>query len=327
MYRFLIDVDELARLARIRHQLPAADADALALRGRAPSSRFDVLSSTPASSSGPRDQAGRRLDALTTKVGDGCGLGSRVRLFDCRALLGDPEAGRRAYDEGHIPGALHADLDRDLAGSPGSGGRHPLPDRFALAERFAAWGVNAGDQMVFYDDAGGAFAARGWWLARWCGHEAAALLDGGLAAWTGELTHRVDGPDRGDFTLRPPLTQTVTAAEIVRGGDRYCLIDARTQRRFEGVEEPIDRVAGHIPGAKCRPFQENLDALGHFRDATALRERFAGLDNNPVCYCGSGVTAAHNVLAMRLAGFDEPMLYPGSWSEWIADPSRPVATT
>ncbi|MCY4566299.1 MAG: sulfurtransferase [Gammaproteobacteria bacterium] len=252
-------------------------------------------------------------------------LGSTARLFDCRTVLGDPEAGRRAYDEGHIPGALHADLDRHLAGSPGSGGRHPLPERSALAGRFAAWGVNSGDQMVFYDDAGGAFAARGWWLARWCGHETVAILDGGLAAWPGDLTTRVEVPGRGNFALRPPLTRTVTAAEIGRDGDRFSLIDARTRRRFDGIEEPIDRVAGHIPGAHCRPFQENLDASGRFRDAAELRGRFAGLENNPVCYCGSGLTAAHNVLAMRLAGFDEPALYPGSWSEWIADPARPVA--
>ena len=252
-------------------------------------------------------------------------LHSEVRLFDCRAVLGDPDAGRCAYERGHIPDAMHADLDRDLAATPGSRGRHPLPERPAMAERFAAWGVNAGDQMVFYDDAGGAFAARGWWLARWCGHEAAAVLDGGLAAWPGVLTTRVESPERGDFALRPPLTRTVAAEEISRGGHRLSLIDARTRRRFDGLEEPIDRVAGHIPGARCRPFQENLDAHGRFRAASELRERFAGLGDNPVCYCGSGVTAAHNVLAIRLAGFDEPALYPGSWSEWVADPERPIA--
>ena len=252
-------------------------------------------------------------------------LGSGVRLFDCRAVLGDPAGGRRAYDAGHIPGALHADLDRDLAAAPGSAGRHPLPERFAMAERFAAWGVDSGDQMVFYDDAGGAFAARGWWLARWCGHEAAAVLDGGLGAWPGELTTCLTVPDRGDFRLRPPLTRTVAVAEIEGRPGEFSLIDARTKRRFDGLEEPIDPVAGHIPGARCRPFQENLDANGRFRPASELRQRFAGLEDNPVCYCGSGVTAAHNVLAMRLAGFDEPALYPGSWSEWIADPERPIS--
>ena len=252
-------------------------------------------------------------------------MGSGVRLFDCRAVLGDAAGGRRAYGEGHIAGALHADLDRDLAAVPGTGGRHPLPERSAMAERFAAWGVNAGDQLVFYDDAGGAFAARGWWLARWCGHAASAVLDGGLAAWPGELTTRVAMPYPGNFPLRPPLTRTVTVEEIQRGGDGISLIDARTRRRFDGLEEPIDRVAGHIPGAHCRPFQENLDTHGRFKPASELRERFAGLADSAVCYCGSGVTAAHNVLAMRLAGFAEPALYPGSWSEWIADPERPIA--
>ena len=165
----------------------------------------------------------------------------------------------------------------------------------------------------------------GWWLARWCGHETAAILDGGLAAWPGKLTTRIESPGRGDFALRPPLTRTVAVEEISRGDRRFSLIDARTRRRFDGLEEPIDPVAGHIPGAHCRSFEENLDARGRFRAASELRERFAGLEDNPVCYCGSGVTAAHNVLAMRLAGFDEPALYPGSWSEWIADPERPIA--
>lgn len=252
-------------------------------------------------------------------------LGSAARIFDCRAVLGDPAGGRCAFDSGHIPGSLHADLDRDLAAAPGSGGRHPLPERAEVAERFASWGVNARDQLVFYDDAGGAFAGRGWWLARWCGHEASAVLDGGLAAWPGELTTDVPVPTHGDFRLRPALTRIVTARDIEGRPRDFCLIDARTQRRFDGREEPIDRVAGHIPGAHCRPFRENLDAQGRFRTVAELQERFAGLGENPVCYCGSGVTAAHNILAMRLAGFDEPALYPGSWSEWIADPRRPVA--
>ena len=252
-------------------------------------------------------------------------LGQAVRFFDCRAVLGDPDAGRRAYERGHIPGALHADLDRDLAAPPGTGGRHPLPDRAALAAKFAAWGAGIQDQLVFYDDAGGAFAARCWWLARWCGHAASAVLDGGLDAWPGALTTHVPAPERGDFQLRPALTRTVTATGVADRIDEITLIDARTQRRFDGLFEPIDAVAGHIPGATCRPFQENLDARGRFRAAAELAERFVGLTENPVCYCGSGVTAAHNILAMRLAGFDEPALYPGSWSEWITDPARPIA--
>ncbi len=252
-------------------------------------------------------------------------LAGGVCIFDCRAVLGDPDAGRRAYEAGHIPGALHADLDRHLAAAPGAAGRHPLPVRGSLAARFAAWGANAGDQLVFYDDAGGAFAARGWWLARWCGHRASAVLDGGIAVWPGEVSRTVPTPEPGNFPLRPALTRTVTASDIQARDTRYCLVDARTRRRFDGLEEPIDPVAGHIPGAHCRPFQENLDERGCFRSHAQLRERFADVAENPVCYCGSGVTAAHNVLAMRLAGFDEPALYPGSWSEWIADPQRPVA--
>ncbi|MYF50644.1 MAG: sulfurtransferase [Gammaproteobacteria bacterium] len=252
-------------------------------------------------------------------------LGSRARLIDCRVALGDPDYGRRAYAQGHIPGAQHGDLDRDFAAPPGAGGRHPLPDRAALAERFAAWGVNDEDQLVFYDDAGGAFASRGWWLARWCGHEAAAVLDGGLDAWTEPLTTIPAAPGCGNFSLRAPLTRIASAADIEADPSAMTLIDARAQRRFDGLEEPIDPVAGHIPGAHCRSFQGNLDAEGRFLPAPRLRERFASLAENPVCYRGSGVTAAHNVLAMRLAGFDEPALYPGSWSEWIGDPRRPIA--
>lgn len=248
-----------------------------------------------------------------------------VRFFDCRASLADPGYGRRMHAQGHIPGAVHADLDRDLAAAPGAGGRHPLPKRTLMAARFAAWGANDEDQLIFYDDAGGAFAARGWWLARWCGHEAAALLDGGLQAWRGELTGAIATPRPGNFSLRPPLTRWVSVEEIERGLNRCTLIDARTKPRFDGLEEPIDPVAGHIPGAHCRPFQDNLSANGKFHPPDLLRIRFAKLTNNPVCYCGSGVTAAHNVLAMRAAGLDEAALYPGSWSEWIKDPKRPVA--
>ena len=194
-----------------------------------------------------------------------------------------------------------------------------------MAAHFAAWGANDEDQLIFYDDAGGAFAARGWWLARWCGHEAAALLDGGLQAWQGELTGAIATPRPGNFSLRPPLTRWVSVEEIERGLDRFTLIDARAKPRFDGLEEPIDPVAGHIPGAHCRPFQDNLSANGKFHPPSLLRSRFAKLTNNPVCYCGSGVTAAHNVLAMRVAGLEEAALYPGSWSEWIKNPKRPVA--
>ena len=252
-------------------------------------------------------------------------LDDQVRLIDCRARLGDLGYGRRAYEQGHIPGAQHGDLDRDFAAPPGPKGRHPLPDRAALAKRFADWGVNDDDQLVFYDDAAGAFAARGWWLARWCGHEAAAVLEVGIGAWPGSLATGSPVAKRGNFSLRTPLTRTVGVAEIAANPAALILIDARTQRRFDGLDEPVDPVAGHIPGAHCRPFQGNLDDAGRFLPAAQLRERFASLADHAVCYCGSGVTAAHNVLAMRLAGFGEPALYPGSWSEWISDPERPIA--
>lgn len=252
-----------------------------------------------------------------------------LRFFDCRASLDDPEQGWRSYAAGHIPGAVHVELSRDLSAPPGAGGRHPLPKRAVMAQRFAARGAGDADQLVFYDDVGGAFAARGWWLARWCGHAAAALLNGGMDAWPGELTRHAPAVVPGNFTLRPPLTRSVTAKELARelecGLHEFTLIDARAEERFAGVQEPIDPVAGHIPGAHCRPFQGNLASTGKFLARTQLRDRFAGLARRPVCYCGSGVTAAHNVLAMRVAGLGEAALYPGSWSEWIRDATRPVA--
>ena len=248
-----------------------------------------------------------------------------VRLFDCRANLADADYGRRMHAEGHIPSAVHLDLERDLSAPPGAGGRHPLPPRAAMARRFAERGANDGDQLVFYDDAGDAFAARAWWLARWCGHAAAAVLDGGLNAWTGELDVAASPPGAGDFSLRSPLTRWVSVEEVERGLSQFTLIDARAQPRFDGVEESIDPVAGHIPGAHCRPFQGNLDTTGRFQPPARLGARFRDLSRQPVCYCGSGITATHNILAMRLAGLAEPALYPGSWSEWITDPKRPIA--
>jgi len=269
---------------------------------------------------------------MTTKVHETvisaealAGLGERCRVLDCRARLGDPGFGPKAYAAGHIPGARYASLDDDFAAPFGAGGCHPLPDRARLRDRFRAWGVNDDDQIVVYDDAGGAFAARAWWCARWLGHRAVAVLDGGLAAWTGPLTPALPVVDRGDFSIREPLTRSIDAATLLAELDHRALVDARAQARFDGLEEPVDPVAGHIPGAACLPFQGNLDDTGRFRAPAELAERFAGLPDDVVCYCGSGVTAAHNVLAMRIAGRPEPVLYPGSWSEWIRDPDRPRA--
>jgi thiosulfate/3-mercaptopyruvate sulfurtransferase len=250
-----------------------------------------------------------------------------MRILDCRARLGDPEFGPRAYAAGHLPGARYASLDHHFAAPAGAGGRHPLPDPARLRDAFRTWGISDTDQIVVYDDAGGAFAARAWWCARWLGHEAVAVLDGGLAAWSGPLVGHDSLAqlvvEAGTFSIRPSLTRTIDADTLLQRLAETRLVDARTQARFDGLEEPIDPIAGHIPGALCLPFQGNLDGTGHFKTPAELAERFAGLPDDVVCYCGSGVTAAHNVLAMRIAGRSEPILYPGSWSEWILDPERP----
>ena len=254
---------------------------------------------------------------------------SRWRVLDCRASLTDDRWGLGRYREGHIPGAVYADLATDLSAPPGTGGRHPLPDREVLAERFRAWGLSQDQQLVCYDDAGGVFAARAWWLARWLGHGAVAVLDGGLTAWSAPLETEVPDPPRGTFQSSDPLTRTVEAQDVLAGLDGPMrLIDARTQARFDGLEEPIDPKAGHIPGAQCVPFQGNLADTGHFLTTDALRQRWAPFAADAqalVCYCGSGVSAAHNILALKHSGFDEPALYPGSWSEWLRDPERPTA--
>ena len=244
--------------------------------------------------------------------------------FDCRHSLGDAEYGATAYASGHVPGARFADLDRDLAAPPGVRGRHPLPEREQLVARFRAWGVTADSQLIAYDDAGGMFACRFWWLARWLGHSATAVLDGGLAAWQdhgGELTAAVPEPQVTAFVAKAALTRMVEADAIVRSRD-FTLIDARAVERFAGVTEPIDPVAGHIPGALSFPCSENLDERGKFRREGARFAALAGAD--VVSYCGSGVTATHNILAMILAGHEEPALYPGSWSEWLREPKRGV---
>ena len=255
-------------------------------------------------------------------------------IFDCRARLGDPSWGAIAFEAGHIPGAVHLDLDRHLAAEPGSRGRHPLPEREDLAEQLRSAGLANNAQAIVYDDANGAFAARAWWCLRWLGHRPVALLDGGLNAFTqasGEplQTGPVAAHARGNFSCKAPLTRTIDPDAILRSiqaqSADLTLLDARAQARFDGMEEPIDPVAGHIPGARCHPFTENLTAAGLFKDPVALRQGFDDLSANVVCYCGSGVTAAHNVLAMVHAGLPEPALYPGSWSEWITDPQRPRA--
>jgi len=254
------------------------------------------------------------------------------RLVDCRASLADPEAGRRAYETGHIPGAVHAHLDRQLAGPivPGTTGRHPLPDRIRLEAAFRAWGIDAGTRIVAYDADNGAFAARLWWLARWLGHAAVAVLDGGYAAWVaaaGAIETGVSRVPVGSFKAGAPLTHEVTTAELARAPESWTIVDARGAARYRGDVEPIDPVAGHIPGALNLPFEDNLRPDGRFCDATELAMRYRDVTNRGrpvVFYCGSGVTACHDLLAFTHAGLGEAFLYPGSWSEWIQDPRRPV---
>ena len=251
------------------------------------------------------------------------------RIVDCRFDLADPDAGRQAWRAAHIPGAVYADLEQDLSGAADpAAGRHPLPARDDLVELCNEFGISNDSQVVAYDDKGGAFAARLWWLLRWLGHERVAVLDGGWPAWKNggfPVSDTPVVPPRGSFVAHEPLVATVSAEEILADlhHENLRLLDARGPERFRGEVEPIDPVAGHIPGAENRPFIENLDAEGRFLPATHLRQRFES--NQPVVhYCGSGVTACHNLLAMEVAGLPAGRLFPGSWSGWISDDSRPT---
>ena len=260
-------------------------------------------------------------------------------VVDCRHDLMNPAAGRDAYAAGHIPGAVFADMDHQLSGAKQGAdgvfrGRHPLPERAALLETLRGWGVNPGTQVVAYDAHGGMFAARLWWLLRWLGHPSVAVLDGALAAWQAQelpMSTEVPAPARGTIEERAPLVATVTAAEVLSnlaGGERQ-VVDARAPDRFRGENETMDPVGGHIPGANNRFFKDNLQADGLFKDAAHLRADFTPLVGEPakaIMQCGSGVTACHNLLALEVAGMQGAALYPGSWSEWCADPARPVAT-
>jgi len=235
------------------------------------------------------------------------------------------------YASGHIPGAVFVDLDRDLAAPPGRLGRHPLPSTEDFERAMRAAGVTHDGPVVVYDDADGLPAARAWWLLRYFGHERVALLDGGLAAWLAAgrpLAAGTETPmEPGDFEARPgamPVIDADQAAELAKTG---VLIDARAPERYRGESEPMDPVAGHIPGARNRPMSLDLDASGRFRPQAELARDLADLAGADVgAYCGSGITAAYTVLALELAGIGGAALYPGSWSEWITDPDRPVAT-
>ncbi|MFB6441081.1 sulfurtransferase [Streptomyces sp. NPDC056411] len=253
-------------------------------------------------------------------------------LLDVRYQLGGPP-GRPEYEAGHLPGAVYVDLDAELAGKPGTAGRHPLPDLDAFATVMRAAGVRADRPVVTYDGGQGWAAARAWWLLRWAGHREVRVLDGGLAAWQASggamSTDRVT-PEPGDFAPVPGGMPLLTAEQAAALARRGVLLDARAGERYRGEVEPIDPVAGHIPGAVSAPTAENIAEGGTvFRPAAELAERFAAVGATATAevgvYCGSGVSAAQQVLALAVAGVPAA-LYVGSWSEWTADPSRPVAT-
>jgi thiosulfate/3-mercaptopyruvate sulfurtransferase len=257
-------------------------------------------------------------------------------VFDTRHDLADVEKGRRAYAAGHIPGAYFLHLDHDLSGEKtGGNGRHPLPDPGRFAARMAACGVGPRTQVVAYDDMGGNWAVRLWWLLRWLGHERVAILDGGFPAWRGEgraVATEEPAPRAGSFAAKPHLGWTVDTPFLERfhRDQGVMVVDARAPERYSGAQEPIDPVAGHVPGALNRFWKDNLAADGRFKPAAALRAEFEALlagasPAQSVHMCGSGVTACHNLFAMELAGLPGARLYPGSWSEWCADPARPVS--
>jgi thiosulfate/3-mercaptopyruvate sulfurtransferase len=253
---------------------------------------------------------------------------ARLRLCDVRWYLGKPGAGRAAYDAGHLPGAVFIDLDGDLAG-PG-GGRHPLPDPADFARRMGALGIGRQHQVVAYDDAGGGVAARLWWMLDDLGHPDVSVLDGGIQAWTeagGELTSEVPTWPPVDLELAGRWTRAIDRHGLKARLGEVVILDARAGERYRGETEPVDPVAGHIPTARSVPATANLGPDGRFLSPDALRERFerAGLGGEVVTTCGSGVNACQNALAMRVAGLPDPILYPGSYSDW-STAGEPVAT-
>ena len=258
------------------------------------------------------------------------------QVIDCRFDLGDTSWGAQAYRESHIPGAHYAHLETDLSGvSDSHSGRHPLPDWQDFADRLSRWGIHRDTQVVVYDQGSGAYAVRLWWLLRAVGHLRAALLNGGWAAWQAAGGPCADAvPPAGSRPVQlSPGSGWVTTEQVQHniGSADFLLVDARSRERFAGLKEPIDPVAGHVPGALNFPFEQNLDPAGFFRRPPELRELWRELVRGypptaVVHMCGSGVTACHNLLAMELAGLHGSRLYVGSWSEWIRSDRRPVAT-
>lgn len=255
-------------------------------------------------------------------------------VFDCRFALTRPESGREAYAKAHVPGARYAHLNEDLSGPiTSTSGRHPLPDPALLARKLGGWGVGAGKQVVVYDDSSGSMAVRLWWLLRWLGHDAVALLDGGFPSWARqgrELSAEIPIARPAEFHPAPDDGRWVGSDAVLEAvRNQRVIVDARAEERFSGFIEPLDKVAGHIPGSINAPFEDNLDARGNFLPAAELRAHYESLlhgarPDEVIHLCGSGVTACHNLLALEIAGMPGGRLYAGSWSEWITDPSRPI---
>ena len=263
----------------------------------------------------------------------------RPLVVDVSFDLGDLSAGERAHAAGHVPGAMYLHLERGLsAAKTGRNGRHPLPEREAFAETMRWLGAHDDTQIVACDNAGGMYAARLWWMLRWAGHRAAAVLDGGMAAWKAAglplSTEAHSTHAAGRFSLRTPLVSVVDYAAVKANIDtcQRLVLDARAPDRFRGENETLDPIAGHIPGARNRLFRDNLAPDGRFKDAATLKAEFDALTGGRpaaelISQCGSGVTACHNLLAMERAGLVGAALYPGSWSEWSAQPGAPIATS
>jgi thiosulfate/3-mercaptopyruvate sulfurtransferase len=266
--------------------------------------------------------------------------GAPLVVLDAQFDLTNPAAGENKYMQAHVPNSHYAHLERDLSGpkydsSGRFGGRHPLPTREQFAATVAAWGITPNTQVVVLDDQAAMFAARAWWMLRWLGHDAVAVLDGGLAAWrdggqamSSDKTKRVTNPV--PYPQRPSLVGIIDVDNVMAQLGRRRIVDARAAERFRGDVEPLDSAAGHIPGARNRPFKDNLQPDGRFKPAERLREEWqtllAGVNPADVVHqCGSGATACHNLLALEVAGFGGGLLYPGSWSEWSSDTTRPVA--
>lgn len=265
------------------------------------------------------------VDELAARIGD-----PDTVICDVRFYLADHGQGRREYEDGHLPGAAFVDLHTELAGGPG-GGRHPLPTVDDFAAVLGRLGVEPRHHVVAYDSAGGATASRLWWMLRSIGHSTVSVLDGGIQAWVAAghpLTTDVPNRAPTDYPAAPHWTGIVSADDVAQGLQYgVTVIDARAPERFNGEVEPLDPQAGHIPGAINRFHADNLGPDGRHRPLPELVERFAGVGSSPIVYCGSGVTACHDLLALSLVGLTGARLYPGSWSEWSSDPTRPVATT